>query len=72
MLDNFNDVVLEKQFSGRADQATFVPYTGTLDPRLDWTMTRNGIPTHDWGVDNQPPDVNGGPYLGKKWAIRQG
>jgi hypothetical protein len=25
------------------------PYTGTLDPRLDWTVGRPGIPYLDWG-----------------------
>jgi hypothetical protein len=25
------------------------PYTGTLDPRIDWTMGRPGIPYLDWG-----------------------
>ena len=27
----------------------FTPYTGTLDPRLDWTVGRRGIPYLDWG-----------------------
>jgi hypothetical protein len=26
------------------------PYTGTLDPRIDWTMGRPGIPYFDWGA----------------------
>jgi starch-binding outer membrane protein, SusD/RagB family len=25
------------------------PYTGTLDPRIDWVMGREGIPYLDWG-----------------------
>ncbi|MEP6683327.1 MAG: RagB/SusD family nutrient uptake outer membrane protein [Parafilimonas sp.] len=25
------------------------PYTGTLDPRIDWTMGRKGVPYFDWG-----------------------
>jgi hypothetical protein len=25
------------------------PYVGTLDPRIDWTMGRKGIPYLDWG-----------------------
>jgi len=25
------------------------PYTGTLDPRIDWAMGRPGIPYFDWG-----------------------
>lgn len=30
------------------------PYTGNLDPRIDWTMGRPGIPYFDWG----PTPVN--------------
>jgi hypothetical protein len=26
------------------------PYTGTLDPRIDWTIGRPGIPYLDWGL----------------------
>jgi starch-binding outer membrane protein, SusD/RagB family len=26
------------------------PYVGTLDPRIDWTMGRPGIPYLDWGI----------------------
>ena len=26
------------------------PYTGTLDPRIDWTMGRKGVPYLDWGL----------------------
>ncbi len=25
------------------------PYTGTLDPRIDWTIGREGVPYLDWG-----------------------
>ena len=28
----------------------FTPYAGNLDPRLDWTVGRRGIPYLDWGV----------------------
>lgn len=31
------------------------PYTGTLDPRIDWTMGRPGIPYLDWG--NHPGEA---------------
>lgn len=27
-------------------------YTGNLDPRIDWTIGRPGIPYLDWGLDN--------------------
>lgn len=39
------------------------PYTGTLDPRIDWTMGRPGIPYLDWGPDTKDwirdPNTNG-------------
>jgi hypothetical protein len=48
----------------------FTVYSGNLDPRLDWTVGRRGVPYHDWG--NHPGrdwirDVTyGGPYSPKK------
>ncbi len=50
----------------------FTPDAGNLDPRLDWSVGRRGIPFLDWqdhpGADwirNQP---NGGPYAPKKYS----
>lgn len=46
------------------------PYTGPLDPRIDWTMGRKGIPYLDWGP--HPGDdwirnpVNDGHFSPKK------
>jgi starch-binding outer membrane protein, SusD/RagB family len=49
----------------------FTPDAGTLDPRLDHTVGRRGIPFMDWGnhtgfsmIRNQP---NAGPYSPKKY-----
>lgn len=48
----------------------FIPENGTLDPRLDWTVGRRGIPYLDWG--NHPGKTwirdqdYGGPYSPKK------
>jgi len=46
-----------------------VPYKLPVDPRLDWTVARPGVPDFDWGI----PDItwirdpaNGGPYYCKK------
>ena len=36
--------------NGLGSSAPFTPYTGTLDPRLDWCVGRRGIPYRDWGV----------------------
>ena len=38
----------------------FTPDTGPVDPRLDWTVGRRGIPYLDWG-----------PHTGKNWTRKQ-
>ncbi len=44
-------------------------YAGNLDPRLDWTVGRDGVPYLDWGIHN-PQYVRdrayAGPYTPKK------
>ena len=46
-----------------------VPYKQFVDPRLDWTVARPGVPDFDWGIPNiswiRDPN-NGGPYMSKK------
>lgn len=61
-----------KSDMGVLSKADFVPDAGNLDPRLDHTVGRRGIPYLDWqdhpGADwirNQP---NGGPYSPKKFT----
>jgi len=48
----------------------FIPYAGTVDPRLDWTVGRRGVPYYDWGLHpgrNWIRKVSyGGPYSPKK------
>ena len=69
LLDTFNDVDV-KNDQGIPSSDPFTPYTGTLDPRLDWTVGRRGIEYLGWG--NMPgmrwtrDQGNGGPYVGKK------
>ncbi|MBC7850600.1 MAG: RagB/SusD family nutrient uptake outer membrane protein [Chitinophagaceae bacterium] len=50
--------------------APFVPYAGTLDPRLDWSVGRRSVPYYDWGVhpgrDWIRDVIFGGPYSPKK------
>lgn len=52
------------------DAAATAPATGTtFDPRLDWTVGRDGVPFKDWGVHDQGwiRQVGyGGPYSTKK------
>lgn len=60
----------ESYASGLKVSYPTTPYTGTLDPRIDWTMGRLGIPYLDWG--NHPGDawirnpVNDGHFSPKK------
>ena len=48
LLDTFNDADVTND-QGIASTAAFTPYAGTVDPRLDWTVGRRGIPYLDWG-----------------------
>lgn len=41
--------LLDTWNSGNVVNAPTSPYTGTLDPRVDWVMGRPGIPYLDWG-----------------------
>jgi hypothetical protein len=44
----YNNTEVKNDFGLTSAQA-FVPETGTLDARLDWTVGRRGIPYLDWG-----------------------
>lgn len=65
MPDSYNDSDV-KNDEGLSSVDPFEPYDGNLDPRLDWTVGRRGIPYLDWGVhpgNNWIRQVtNGGPY----------
>jgi len=45
---------------GVSTSSQFEPYDGSLDPRLDWTVGRRGVPYHDWG-----------PHPGQTWIRDQ-
>ncbi|MEX0987781.1 MAG: RagB/SusD family nutrient uptake outer membrane protein [Bacteroidales bacterium] len=66
MFDTFNDTDL-KNDQGVASNAEWVPFTDEVDPRLDWTVGRRGIPYLDWGImrgrDWIRYQPNGGPYM---------
>lgn len=49
LLDTWNDSDI-KNDQGIATTDPFSPYTGTVDPRLDWTAGRRGVPYLDWGI----------------------
>jgi hypothetical protein len=73
-LNNYNADPVKSDFGISADDS-FTPYTGSLDPRADWTIGRRGVPYHDWG--NHPgiawirEQSYGGPYAPKKTIYRQ-
>lgn len=66
LLDTWNDSDVKNDM-GVDGSAPFTPYAGTLDPRLDWTVGRRGIPYLDWGVMPGLPWVRSqseaGPYI---------
>ena len=65
----FNDEDLENDMN-ILSSVEFHPTEHLLDPRLDWTVGRRGIPYLDWGImtgnDFIRAQENGGPYLAKK------
>ncbi len=75
--DTYNSEMVKNDIGIKSDQP-FTPYTGSLDPRLDWTVGRRGIPYKDWG--NHPgydwirDQSFSGPYAPKKnvyWQATQ-
>src|SRR5690554_1768883 len=65
LFETFNDVDL-KNDQGLESTDQFMPFEDEVDPRLDWTVSRRGIPYRDWGINpgrrwirDQP---FGGPY----------
>ncbi|GAB3891378.1 RagB/SusD family nutrient uptake outer membrane protein [Larkinella knui] len=70
--DDFNKEDI-KSDQGIESTAPFTPYEGTVDPRLDHTVGRRGIPFLDWGVHPGKLYVRdqayGGPYSPKKHVM---
>ncbi|HCE57311.1 MAG TPA: RagB/SusD family nutrient uptake outer membrane protein [Prolixibacteraceae bacterium] len=67
LFDTFNNTDF-KNDAGIGSEATFVPDDVTpVDPRLDFTVSRRGIPYKDWGVNRGASWIRkqseGGPYL---------
>lgn len=66
LFDTFNNTDF-KHDQGIASDAVFVPSEEPVDPRLDWTVGRRGIPYLDWGImrgrDWIRDQSNGGPYM---------
>ena len=64
--DTFDDKDLKNDMGIRSEDE-FIPTGEWLDPRIDWTMGRRGIPYLDWGImrgrDWIRKQEDGGPYL---------
>ncbi len=73
-LDNYNDEIVSND-QGLLPEDPFTEYTGRLDPRLDWSVGRRGIPYWDWG-DHTGSDwlrdqSYAGPYSPKKQVYKK-
>lgn len=69
IVDDFNSEIVNHDI-GVPSSNRFIPYSGEVDPRLDWNVGRRGVPYHDWGpfpgqrwIRDQ---LYGGPYHAKK------
>jgi len=69
VIDGYNQQPVKNDM-GVSSAADFVPDAGRLDPRLDWTVGRRGLPYHDWGYHPGASWIRlqsyGGPYAPKK------
>lgn len=61
--------------SGTAKENYTVDKTLAIDPRVDYTVGRRGVPYHDWGIMPGDPWLRdpafGGPFVGYKHMIDQ-
>lgn len=62
-----------KNDMGLTPKDEFIPPTDPVDPRLDWTVARRGIPFMDWGICTgwARSQSNGGPFELKKRMYRK-
>ncbi len=64
-----------KNDQGLAVTASYTPDTGPLDPRLDWSVGRRGIPYWDWGLHTGTDWIRdqtySGPYSPKKQVYKK-
>ncbi len=60
---------------GIAIDEPYTEYAGRLDPRLDWTVGRRGIPYWDWGIHTGQDWIRdqtySGPYSPKKQVYKK-
>lgn len=69
LIDTYDEQIMDHDL-GIPSSSPFTPYQGTLDARLDWTVSRRGIPLLDWGLNPGQAWVRqqsvAGPYLNVK------
>ncbi len=73
-LDSYNDQKVSND-QGLTPGAPYVEYGGRLDPRLDWSVGRRGIPYWDWGEHTGQDWIRdqsyAGPYSPKKQVYKK-
>jgi hypothetical protein len=73
-LDTYNNEKVTND-QGLAPEDPFTEYTGRLDPRLDWSVGRRGIPYWDWGDHTGQDWITSqdefGPYSPKKAVYKK-
>jgi tetratricopeptide (TPR) repeat protein len=62
-LDDYNSHPVKSDMNLTSAEA-FVPDAGPLDPRIDWTIGRRGIPYLDWGIHPGQSWIRSQPYSG--------
>lgn len=75
MLDDTYNNFPVKNDQGITPAQAFTPDAGNLDPRLDWSVGRRGIPYWDWGkhtgADWVRDQTYAGPYSPKKQVYKK-
>ena len=75
LLDGSYNTQPVKSDQGLTPAQAFTPDAGNLDPRLDWTVGRRGIPYWDWGKHTGSDWVRdqtyAGPYSPKKQVYKK-
>ena len=75
LLDTYNDEKVTNDQGIAPDDNSYVEYAGNLDPRLDWSVGRRGIPYLDWGDHTGQDWIRdqsyAGPFSPKKQVYKQ-
>jgi hypothetical protein len=71
--NNPSNALADEQWLTPTTPTSITPDQKNLDPRIDWTLGRTGVPFFDWGNYSGPPWVrqlsDGGPYMVKKYTF---